>query len=100
MEKKGFKVLFCERFNCPPDDYENRAFRRCLYWHSPFIAPVLRLLSSKFSAEDFKLMPELGLAIDWREANTEILAFQDTNRERKSFLANCFKNPHFWAKSG
>jgi hypothetical protein len=49
------------------------------------------MLSSKFFAEDFKLIRELGMAIDWREANTEILAFQDTNRESKNFCRTALK---------
>jgi hypothetical protein len=49
------------------------------------------MLSSKFFHEDLKLMRELGMAIDWREANTEILAFQDTNRERRNFLRTALK---------
>ena len=84
MVRQGFKALFCEHFNCPPADYDDRAFKRCLYWHARFFVPVVRLLSSRFFVEDLKLIDALGLATDRREAHSEILSFQDANRANKS----------------
>jgi hypothetical protein len=86
MVRQELKTLFCERFECPPADYEDRAFRRWLYWHARFLAPVIRKLSPNFFAEDFKLVRYLGVATGKREAHTELLCFQDANRSKPSLL--------------
>lgn len=86
MGGQQLKALFCERFGCPPVAYEERAFRQCLYWHARFLAPVIRRLSPRFFAEDFRLIRDLGATTDWREANSEVLNFQDTNRAKASML--------------
>ena len=47
-------MLFCQRFHCPLSEYEDRAFRKCLYWHARMLAPVVRRLKPDFFAEDLK----------------------------------------------
>ena len=86
MVRREFKALFCERFHCPPAEYEARAFRKCLYWHARFLAPVLRILKRDFFAEDVKLIQYLGEVTGLREANLEVLTFQDANRTKSGFL--------------
>jgi hypothetical protein len=81
-----FKTLFCEAFNCPPAEYEERAFRMCLPWYARWLAPVFRKANADFFAEDFRFLRYLGAATDGREANAEVMAFQDTNRAKGSFL--------------
>jgi hypothetical protein len=84
MVRQEWKALFCERLNCPPADYEDRAFTQCLYGHARLLAPVIRWLSPDFFAEDLKLIQELGMASDWQEAHSEISTFQDANRATRS----------------
>jgi hypothetical protein len=84
MAGQQLKALFCERFGCPPAGYDERAFRRCLYRHARFLAPVIRRLSPRFFADDFALIRDLGATTDWQEAHTEVLTFQDTNRAKRS----------------
>ena len=80
MAKREMRSLFCERFDCPPAEYEERAFKRCLYWHARLVTPVVRKVCPRFFAEDLKFIQELGLTSDWRAARSEVLAFQDENR--------------------
>ena len=80
--------LFCERYACPPDEYGERAFRRCLYWHARLLAPVVRKLSPGFFSEDLKFIQELGLASDWRGARSEVLSFQEENKAHGGFWRN------------
>ena len=85
VPKRAFKILFCERFRCPPSDYEQRVFRKCLYPHARLLAPLIRLLNPNFFTDDFKFVHYLGEATGTREVNAEMLAFQDTNRGKPSF---------------
>jgi len=80
MAKREMRSLFCERFDFPPAEYEERAFKRCLYWHARLVTPVVRRLSPRFFADDLRFIQELGLTSDWRAARSEVLAFQDENR--------------------
>ena len=91
MAKREIKSLFCERFDCPPAEYEGWAFRQCLYWHARLLTPIVRKLSPRFFAEDMKFIQELGLTNDWRGARSEVLSFQEENRANSSFLRNSLK---------
>jgi hypothetical protein len=86
MPRRELKCLFCERFACAPAEFEERAFRRCLPWHATVLAPVIRWVNSEFFAEDFKFILYLGSATGWREAQSEVLGFQDTNRAKGGLL--------------
>src|SRR5258708_33532548 len=82
MATQEFRFLFCERFNCFPSEYAERAFRECSYWHARLLAPVLLQVKPKFFAEDFKFIRYLGEATDVREANANAADFQDANFAR------------------
>ena len=81
-----FQYLFCERFHCPRSEFEERAFRECLYSHAKLVAPVLRKLKPDFFAEDFRFIRYLGEATDSREMKACAADFQDANFARRSFL--------------
>jgi hypothetical protein len=91
MAKREIKSLFCERFDCPPAEYEDRAFRQCLYWHARLLTPVVRKLSPRFFAEDMKFIQELGLTSDWRAARSEVLSFQAENQSNSGFWRNSLR---------
>ena len=88
---RQFKTLFCERYKCSPSEYEERAFRKCLYWHARLLAPVLRLLSPGLFSADFKFINYLGETAGGREASAEALDFQDANRAKPNFLRTGLK---------
>ena len=85
MAEPQFQSLFCQRFNCAPSDYEVKAFRKCLYWHARFLAPVVRGLMPDFFAEDFKFIRHLGDSTSLREAVVDLLNFRDANKSNPSF---------------
>ncbi len=80
-----FQALFCERFKCPVSQFEEKVFRKCLYWHARPFAPVLRLLMPKLFAEDFKFIRYLGASTGLREAVVDLMNFRDTNLGRAGF---------------
>jgi hypothetical protein len=91
VARRDLKTLFCEQFNCPVAAYEERAFKRCLYWHARLVVPAVRVLSPSFFAEDLKFMQELGLTSGWRAARSEVLTFQDANRATGGFWRNSLR---------
>jgi len=82
---QNLQSLFCQRFRCSPSEYEERAFRACLYRHAKLLAPLLRRSKPVLFAEDFKFIHYLGEATGLREANASALDFQDANIARRSF---------------
>jgi hypothetical protein len=91
MARTPFKSLFCERFGCSPAEYEKRAFRKCLFWHARFFAPLVRAIDREFFVEDFKFIRYLGDSIGRREANVELLDFNDSNRRHWRLLRTTLK---------
>ncbi len=86
MATQQFQVLVCQRFNCPPSQYEERVFRKCLYWHARLLAPVVRRVKPDFFAKDLKFIRYLGASSSMREAGVDLLNFRDVN----------LGNPSFW----
>src|SRR5580658_8272409 len=77
MASTPFKSLFCERFGCAPEDYEERAFRKFLYWHARLLAPLVRAVKPRFFDEDFEFIRYLGEALDARQAKVDALDFKE-----------------------
>jgi hypothetical protein len=86
MARLPFKSLFCKRFGCSPEEYEERAFRKCLYWHAWFLAPLIRVVSPGFFAHDFKFIRYLGESVGAREVGVDLAEFEDLNRGQPRFL--------------
>ena len=84
--QQPFNALFCDRFRCPTASYEERAFRKCLYWHARLLAAGVRKVKPDFFAEDLKFIRNLGAVTGLREASAEAEDFQQANRARPSFF--------------
>jgi len=82
VDRQSFKSCFCERFGCPDSEYEERALKKCLYLHARCLAPVLRLFRPDFFAKDSSFVDYLGKTTERRDATSEVLSFQDSNRAR------------------
>lgn len=85
MATPQFRVLFCQRFNCSLPEYEERAFRLCLYRHARLLAPVLRRLKPDWFAEDFKFIRYLGASTGLSKAGLDLLDFRHVNLGKRSF---------------
>jgi len=57
---KTFKEAFCDRFNCPPERYEERVFWRCLHRHAIPVAILIHWINPEVFREDFDLIHEIG----------------------------------------
>ena len=79
MAKQNFQLLVCQRFHCPPSEYEEKVFRKCLYWHARLLAPVVRKLRRDFFMEDFKFIRYLGDSTGLREINADLMNYRDAN---------------------
>lgn len=91
MATRDFRTLFCERFGCPPSEYEERIFRQCLYAHAKLLAPLARRLNPEFFKTDFKLLQYLGLTTTPQEITNELADFRDANHKRKNFFRTGLK---------
>jgi hypothetical protein len=91
VDRLPFKALFCEKFRYPPEGYEERAFRKCLYWHARFLAPVIRKISPDFFFEDFKFIRYLGDSLGVRDATVDIRNYSDVNRRNLEFFRTGLK---------
>jgi hypothetical protein len=76
---------FCERYQCPPEEFEERAFRACLYWRARILAPVIRKIWPRYFEPDFDLIRYLGKTPGRRNAINELAAFMEANNTRGSF---------------
>jgi hypothetical protein len=81
---RDLKALFCERFRCPPSEYEKRALRKCLYLHARIVAPLLRLLNPGCFERDLVFIDYFGKAKNREEVITEVAAsrYQDATKPR------------------
>jgi hypothetical protein len=86
MASLPFKSLFCEKIRCPPEDYEERAFQKFLYWHARYLAPVIRAIKPDFFVQDFEFIRYLGNAVDVRQAKVDVLDFRDSDRKHWRLL--------------
>ena len=91
MVRQQLQFLFCQRFRCPPSEYEERAFRKCLYWQGRLLAPVVRRLNPDFFVEDFKFIRYLGESTGLREVGVDLLSFRDANVGKPSFWRTTLK---------
>jgi len=91
MARLPFKSLFCQRFGCSPAEYEEKAFRKCLFWHARLLAPAIRVIDRDFFREEFKLIGYLGEAEAAREATADLMEYSLLNRGRGRFWQTGFK---------
>jgi hypothetical protein len=73
---RDLRSRFCERFKCPPSEFEKRALRKCLYLHARMTAPLLRWLNPDCFERDLLFINFLGSARNWEEVVAELDAFR------------------------
>jgi hypothetical protein len=87
---KTFKEAFCERFNCPPEQYERRLFWRCLYRHALPLAALIHWLDTEFYRdvfrEDFDFIREIGTVKDEDVFQVELDRFYGRNVRDKGWI--------------
>lgn len=61
------------------------AFRRCLYLHARWLAPLIRRFRPEFFDLDFRFIEYLGRSTSSREVNADVANFGDANRGSRNF---------------
>ncbi len=82
---RDLKSRFCERYDCWPLEYEERAFRMCLYGRARLLAPLIRKNWPGYFERDFMLIRYLGRAQGKRDAINELSAFMEDNNAKGGF---------------
>jgi hypothetical protein len=90
-QPQQFKALFCKRFNCPPEEYAEQAFRKCLYLHAKPLVGLLRVWNADFFFEDLKFIQAVGVAVDPKEVRADAANFRDVNRHGRGFLRTAWR---------
>jgi hypothetical protein len=80
-----FMSLFCEQHKCPLSEFEERAFRICLYWHARILAPLIRRIQPRYFDLDFALIRYLATCRSRRNAINELAAFMEAIKDRGGF---------------
>ncbi len=88
---RDLRSLFCERFACPPSEFEKRALRKCLYLHVRIIAPLLRWLNPGFFERDRVFIDYFGKAKNWQEVTTEVAALHYQDSVKPRFVRNALR---------
>jgi hypothetical protein len=77
--------FFCERYHCPPAEFEERAFRTCLYWRARLVAPLIRRIWPGYFEPDLAFIRYLAKTPGRRNAMNELAAFMEANDARGGF---------------
>jgi hypothetical protein len=77
--------LFCEEHHCAPAEFEERAFRACLYWRARLLAPLIRQIWPGYFDTDFELIRYLAETPGRRDAMNELAAYVEANDARGGF---------------
>jgi hypothetical protein len=91
MSERRLQDLFCQRFRCSEQEYEEQAFRLCLYWHARLLEPALRVVNPSLFESDYKFIRYLGAATGWQEAKTDVNNFYVLNAGKPSFWREAFR---------
>jgi hypothetical protein len=91
QQPQQLKALFCKRFDCPPEEYAEHAFRKCLYAHAKPLVGILRLWNADFFFEDLKFIEAMGVAVDSKEVRADAANFRDVNRHGRGFLRTAWR---------
>jgi hypothetical protein len=78
-------ALFCEEHGCAPAEFEERAFRACLYWRARILAPLIRLVWPNYFNTDFEFIRYLAETPGRRDAMNELAAYEEANDARGGF---------------
>ncbi len=81
-----FRNLFCQRFQCPLEEFEHQIFSRCLYRHALLLAGLLSKLGPGFFREDFGLIADLATASSHAEVRMELDRFRGRNLRDRNWL--------------
>lgn len=88
MWPKTFRESYCERFNCPPEDYERRVFWRCLYRRSLPLSLLVYLFRRDHFNLDLQTIRQLGVCRSSREFRDELEAFRYEYQMQGGILRN------------
>jgi hypothetical protein len=80
-----FRTLFCKRYQCQPSEFEEQAFRMCLYWRARILAPFITAIRPRYFERDLLLIRYLAKAPGRRDAQNELAAHIEANDARGGF---------------
>jgi hypothetical protein len=86
----NFRALFCDKFQCSPQEYEQQMFSRCLHRHTFPVTRFLSKMNPDFFREDTGLIQDLATAGSHGEVLTELNRFYGRNVRDRNWLRKRF----------
>jgi hypothetical protein len=84
--KRSFKSLFCEAYDCPAQEFEQRLFRRCVHRPALPLALIISRLRPEFFREDLGFLREVGAATTRSEVVGELNRFYGRNVRDRNWV--------------
>jgi hypothetical protein len=76
---RSLREIFCERFQCPVEEFESRLFWLCLpRWQHPLVRP-LEAINRDYFTHDFGLLRRLARVTSAREVKYELESYRHYN---------------------
>ena len=88
---KTFRDLFCEHFACPPEEFEQRVFWRCLHRRTLPLAALIYFLNRDFFKRDFDTIRQLGVSRRPGEFQKEVEDYYFGMRSYGNLLQQSFR---------
>jgi hypothetical protein len=89
-QRKTFRALFCEHFECPAKNFEKQLFRTCLHRHAIPFRRLAAKLDPDFFREDLGLIADLATAASHEEVISELNRFYGRNVRDRNWFRRSF----------
>lgn len=76
IPERCLQEIFCERFRCPPEEYEERFFWMCVRPNVIFLAKILWIFYRRIFYTDLEMLKQLGRTTSSRELRYELESFR------------------------
>jgi hypothetical protein len=80
MKEKTLRELYCNTFNCAPEEFTERAFWQCLYPHGAGLARLIWLINRNRFRWDMELLKSAANSTDLLGLDAEIQYFRHRHR--------------------
>ncbi|MEW6158116.1 MAG: hypothetical protein AB1813_11825 [Verrucomicrobiota bacterium] len=67
--RETFQQIYCRRYNCPPEQFAERFFWRCIFPHAIPLAWIIRMIKRDYFKPDFMIIRQLALCTALREVS-------------------------------
>jgi hypothetical protein len=82
---REFRIAFCQKYRCAPEQFERAVLRRCFPWWSRLPGAVLLGLNPRIFRRELSLIARLGEAQNASQVRQELEGYAYENARDRSF---------------